>query len=210
MKLPSFNYEKQKWGRGVRFLAGVDEVGRGAFAGPVVAAAVIFSTDINFTFNDVGLQKVRDSKTVPEKEREELSIKIKKHALSYSIAKINVSKIDKYGVGKCAQLAFAKAIKNLKIQPEHILIDAFYIKALDKSIQTPIIKGDTLSFSISAASIIAKVYRDNLMKKLAKKYPQYNLAKHKGYGTKEHRQLIKKHGLSQIHRKSFRFANSQF
>lgn len=203
MKLPSFKYEEEKWGRGVRFLAGVDEVGRGSFAGPVVAAAVIFAPDINLTFNDVGLQKVRDSKTVPEKEREELATKIKKHALCYAIAKISVEKIDRYGVGKCAQLAFAKAIKNLKIQPEHILIDAFYIKALDKSIQTPIVKGDTLSFSISAASIIAKVYRDNLMKKLAKKYPEYNLAKHKGYGTKEHRALIKKHGLSQIHRKSF-------
>lgn len=203
MKTPTFEYEKKQWGRGVKFIAGVDEVGRGSFAGPVVAAAVVFDARVEATFNDIGLGKVRDSKLLQEKQREILAKLIKKHALSYCISEIGVARINKHGIGKCSQYAFRKALKGLKAKPEHILIDAFFVKYIQKGKQTPIIKGDQKCFSIAAASIIAKVHRDNLMKKLAKKYKHYKLDKHKGYGTKEHRDLIKKHGISKIHRVAF-------
>lgn len=200
---PTFEYENKQWGRGVHFIAGIDEVGRGSWVGPVVAAAVIFDKSIEVTFNDVGLGNVKDSKLLTENHREKLAELIKKHALAYAIGEISLTRINKYGIGKSSQYAFRKAIKGLKIEPQHILIDAFYIKYLKKKAQTPIIKGDQKCFSIAAASIIAKVYRDNLMKDLHTKYPKWKIDKHKGYGTKEHRELIKKYGLSKIHRTSF-------
>jgi ribonuclease HII len=194
---PTFEYEKKLWKQGLQFIAGVDEVGRGCFAGPVVAAAVILPS--NFSATD----KINDSKKLTPKVRNELAVIIQKHALSYSIAEISVETINEKGIGKAAQQAFFKSVLDLQTQPEHILVDAFVIEGLDKSIQTPIIYGDSLSISIAAASIIAKVYRDKLMEELHEKFVVYDFFTNKGYGTKKHREAIGKYGLCELHRKSF-------
>lgn len=200
---PTFTFEKKLWDLGVRHVAGVDEVGRGPLAGPVVSAAVVFDPNVVNTFNDIGLGNVDDSKRLRPKEREVLSKIILKHALYYSISEISVSRINKQGVGKCSQFAFRKAVRGLGVIPNHILIDAFYIKNLPKKDQTPIIKGDQKCFSIAAASIIAKVYRDALMQKLHLKFPKYRFDLHKGYGTALHIKNIKTYGLSKVHRTNF-------
>jgi ribonuclease HII len=194
---PTFEFEEQLWLQGLRHIAGVDEVGRGCFAGPVVAAAVIMPQGFNVT------DEIDDSKKLPAKVRKELSAIIKQHALAYAIAEVPVAIINSIGIGKAAQVAFVKAVQGLTVQPEHILIDAFIIQALKKVKQTAIIHGDGLSISIAAASIIAKVYRDDLMEKLHDKYKEYDFFSNKGYGTKKHRDAIGKYGLCDLHRTSF-------
>lgn len=194
---PTFEYENQLWKQGLQYIAGVDEVGRGCFAGPVVAAAVIMPQ--GFTATD----EINDSKQLAPKVRKELAGIIQKHALAFSIAEVSVSIINSIGIGKAAQKAFVKAVTGLKIVPEHVLIDAFIIKDLRKIKQTPIIHGDCLSISVAAASIIAKVYRDELMERFHPKYKVYDFFSNKGYGTKKHRDAIGKYGLCNLHRKSF-------
>jgi len=194
---PTFEYEKELWKQGLRYIAGIDEVGRGCFAGPIVAAAVILPQGFNLT------NKIDDSKKLHPKVRNELSVIIKKYALCYSIAEVSVGVINTIGIGKAAQRAFRKTIQDLTIKPEHILIDAFLINGISKKKQTPLIYGDSLSISIAAASILAKVYRDKLMEKLHEKYSVYDFFSNKGYGTKKHRDAIGKHGLCDLHRTSF-------
>lgn len=196
-KKPTFREENALWKRGYKFVAGIDEVGRGAFAGPVVVGAVVFPR--NFSPTD----GINDSKLLKPRRREFLSHIIKKEAHCFAIAEISVWAINKYGVGKATQMGFRKAVKLLAMKPDYVLIDAFYIKHLSRKNQKPIKKGDQKSISIAAASIIAKVHRDKIMKKLSVKYPQYKLAKNKGYGTREHQKALKKFGLSKIHRTSF-------
>lgn len=197
MIFPTLDIEKKLWNSGYSMVCGVDEVGRGSFAGPVCVGAVIFPRDCEI------IKGVADSKLLAPRQREELAIRIKNQAISWAVAEISISIINKVGIGKATQVAFRKAIKLLSKPPDFILIDAFYIKHLNRKRQKAIKDGDTICASISAASIIAKVYRDKLMKKLSKIYPQYGFAKHKGYGTKKHQEAIKKYGLSKIHRKSF-------
>lgn len=194
---PTLNFERELWNSNYKFVCGLDEVGRGCFAGPVIVGAVIFPPDISL------LEGVMDSKMLKPRQRERLVKTIKSLAIAWSIAEISVRNINKVGIGKAAQMGFRKAIKDLQINPDYILIDAFYVKHLNRKKQKPIIKGDQQSLTIAAASIIAKVYRDKLMKKLHWKYPEYGFAKHKGYGTKKHQEAIKKYGLTRIHRKSF-------
>jgi ribonuclease HII len=195
--LPTLNLENSLWNSGFSYIAGLDEVGRGSFAGPVVVGAVIFPKNCKL------LDGVADSKLLKPEKREELDPLIKKLAVSWSIAEVGVETINKLGIGKATQLAFKKAVELLKTPPDFILIDAFLIDGITPSIQRAVMSGDKICASISAASIIAKVYRDDLMRRLSTKYPQYGLDKHKGYGTQFHRDAIKKHGLSEIHRKSF-------
>lgn len=193
----SSEIESKLWEKGFKSICGIDEVGRGCFAGPVVAGAVIFSNDC------VLPEGIADSKLLKPRQREKLAISIKRCALAWAIAEITVDKINKFGIGKATQMAFRKVIKNLDKKPDFVLIDAFYIKHFNRKNQKPIKDGDKISASIAAASIIAKVYRDKLMKKLHKKYPQFGFSKHKGYGTKFHQEAIRKYGLSRIHRRSF-------
>ncbi len=200
MTKPSFDEEKLFWGQGFTHIAGVDEVGRGCFAGPVVAAAVILPPG---TRQHPAMQEVNDSKKLSAQKRGELSAIIKECALAYSIAEVSVGVINQVGIGKATQQAFVNAIGNLKIKPDHILIDAFYIQALSRHNQKPIVHGDGISISIAAASIIAKVYRDALMQNLHEQYISYDFFTNKGYGTKKHREAIKEFGLSDLHRKSF-------
>jgi ribonuclease HII len=196
-KKPTFEYESHLWDQGLHSIAGVDEVGRGCFAGPVVAAAVILTPQ--FPAKD----RVNDSKKLSPKIREELTKIIKEYAVAFSIAEVSVSVINKIGIGKAAQQAFVNAVNGLETDPEHILIDGFMISALQKAKQTAIIHGDGISISIAAASIIAKVYRDELMQQLHPHYEVYDFFTNKGYGTKKHRDAIGKYGLCDLHRTSF-------
>lgn len=197
MNLPTFEHESKYWNRGLHYVAGVDEVGRGCFAGPVVAAAVILPSTFNAS------NEIDDSKRLTPQKRNKLAEIIKKHALAYSIAEISVQIINEVGIGKAAQQAFTKAVMGLKNAPQHILVDAFRISSFAPHIQTPIIHGDRISISIAAASIIAKVYRDEYMQKLHNKYKTYDFFTNKGYGTKKHREAITKFGLCEQHRTSF-------
>lgn len=197
MILPTLNFEKELWNKGYSKVCGIDEVGRGCFAGPVVAGAVIFPKDIILP------EGIADSKLLKPRQREKLELRIKNQALAWSVSEISVGHINKVGIGKATQMAFRKALKLLDKSADFVLIDAFNIRHLNRKKQKAIKKGDRVCASISAASIIAKVYRDRLMKTLHKKYPQYGFAKHKGYGTKLHQKAIKKYGLCRIHRKSF-------
>jgi ribonuclease HII len=197
MIFPTLEIEQSLWNSGYNFICGLDEVGRGCFAGPVVVGAVIFPKNCDL------LSGIADSKLLKPQIREKLTIEIKKYALSWSIAEISVLDINQVGIGKATQMAFRKAVKSLSKLPDFLLIDAFFIEHINKRKQRPIKDGDKICASISAASIIAKVYRDDLMTKLHLKFPEYGFDKHKGYGTKEHREAIKKYGLSKLHRKSF-------
>lgn len=197
MKLPTFTEEQLLWQQGHNYIAGVDEVGRGCFAGPVVTAAVILPPHFS------SIKPVNDSKVLSAKIRKELAEVIKRQALAFAIAEVSVLVINKIGIGKATQQAFRSAIKKLTKKPDYILIDAFYIKHLSRKKQKPIIHGDSISISIAAASILAKVYRDTKMALLHNKFPEYDFATNKGYGTKKHQAAIKQYGLSTLHRTSF-------
>lgn len=194
---PTFDEENILWNNGITHVAGVDEVGRGAFAGPVVTAAVILPRDFPV---DIG---IHDSKLVKKEKREELAEIIKENAVSYAITEVCVPCINEEGIGKSTQKSFRHSIMNLSIPPDFILMDAFFITGITPDIQKPIIKGDQKSLSIAAASIIAKVYRDTLMEQLDLQFPDYQFGTHKGYGTALHRSAIKNYGLTSLHRTSF-------
>ncbi len=197
MKSPAgFDYEAKLWGRGISVLAGIDEVGRGAWAGPVVAAAVVFPPSSKPNY------ELFDSKLLPPKQREILAGKIRQSA-DTGIGVVGVPTINNVGIGRSTQRAFKKAIRALSDDCQYYLIDAFYIRHWARENQLPIKKGDRFCASIAAASIIAKVYRDSLMCALAKKYPLYGFDVHKGYGTRFHQEAIRKYRLSGVHRKSF-------
>lgn len=197
MVTPTLDLETKLWNKGYTRVCGLDEVGRGSFAGPICVGAVIFPQDIQL------IEGLADSKLLKPRQRESLAKDIKSQALGWAVSEIGVAAINKVGIGKASQMAFRKALRILSIQADFVLIDAFYIRYLNRKRQKAVKDGDTICASISAASIIAKVYRDKLMKKLSKKYPKYGFGKHKGYGTKLHQEAIKNSGLSKIHRRSF-------
>ena len=173
-------------------IAGVDEVGRGAIAGPVIAAAVILKKDI---------EGLKDSKKISEKKRIELSNKIKKYSY-FAIGSASHKEIDKFNILNASLLAMKRAILNLPIKPTKILVDGIHKPNLDIEMEV-IIGGDSLIKQISAASIIAKVYRDNLMYKFDKKFSVYGFKNNKGYGTKQHYSSLEINGHSTIHRRTF-------
>ncbi len=177
-------------------VAGIDEAGRGPLAGPVVASAVILQPGLF-------INGLRDSKEVPEEERKRLFLDITGSSSNIGIGIINADIIDKINILKSTRLAMEKAVKNLPRPPDILLIDAVSLPGL-KIIQKSIIKGESVSASIAAASIIAKTVRDDIMLTYHEKYPHYNFKNHKGYSTKEHMELIRLHGPCLIHRKTFR------
>lgn len=187
-------YERHARSLGATRIAGVDEVGRGALFGPVVAAAVILPEQIALT----GL---RDSKQLRPKDRERLAEQIEGCALALSIAAVDAATIDRVNIYQATRLAMLEAVSGLAPAPDHLLIDAM---RLDHPCpQTSIVYGDSLSLSIAAASVVAKVYRDRLMCELDAEYPEYGLAAHKGYGTARHRAALREHGATPLHRQSF-------
>ena len=193
---PDNSYEKEYWKRNL-LVAGIDEAGRGPLAGPVVAAAVVLRND--FPIN-IG---INDSKLLNEKLRDEYYQLIQNEAIAVGVCSVDNSVIDDINILKSTMLAMEKAVDKLKVKPEHLLIDGNYYK--NKVINyTTIVYGDSKSISIAAASIIAKVTRDKWMTNEADKlYPEYEFAKHKGYATAKHIELIKKYGACPIHRRSF-------
>ena len=188
-------YETALHEQGIQYVAGVDEVGRGPLAGPVVTAAVILPAD----FDVLG---VDDSKKLSEKKREELFEIIKEKAICYAIGMADEKRIDEINILEATKEAMGKAIHSLEIQPEHILIDALTLKNVDIP-QTGIVKGDATSVSIAAASILAKVTRDRMMVDYEETYPGYGFAQNKGYGTKAHYDGLDQYGITPIHRRSF-------
>lgn len=213
MRFPDFSFEKSLYKKGYKFVAGVDEVGRGCFAGPIVTGCVIFPGDSGFEIPDSIV--INDSKKMSPRQREKSSVWIKDRSLAWGIGEVSAGKINKVGMGKAAKIAFRKAISNARKRLgkpiDYLLADAFFVPyvpglpAKRRRRQLAIVNGDEKSVSIAAASIVAKVYRDNLMLCLSKrpKYRKYGWGRNKGYGTKEHQNAIKKHGITRQHRKQF-------
>ncbi len=224
MKLPDFSLERRLWRKGFKAVAGVDEVGRGCFAGPVVAAAVAFAPikNLKFKIKNYGI-RIDDSKKLRPKQREKAEKWIKENALSWGIGEASATLINRIGMARATNAAFRRAIINCKLSIDYLLIDAFYIPYVNgiqmprknarknhasrdsRARQKAITHGDEKSLSIAAASIIAKVYRDKIMLGLSKqsKYKKYGWGRNKGYGTREHQGAIRKHGLTRYHRKAF-------
>lgn len=201
MKVPTKNnvnlyqYEEQLEDLGIKYIAGVDEVGRGPLAGPVVVAAVILPLNLR-------IKGINDSKKLSLKKRNELYEIILNEALAVNVSFIDERVIDEINIYEATKKGMLEAISGLKIKPEHVLIDAMPLRELAIA-HTSIIHGDALSASIGAASIIAKVTRDEYMDKMDIKYPNYGFKHHKGYCTKEHLEALEKYGPCEIHRKSF-------
>lgn len=191
-KMKEFEY--QYW-KDYDYICGIDEVGRGPLAGPVMAAAVIFPKDVNLLY-------LNDSKQLSEKKREELYEEIKATAISYAVGIADVATIDEINILQADYVAMRQAISKLSVVPEILLNDAVTIPSVNQP-QVPIIKGDTKSISIAAASILAKVERDRLMCVYDELYPQYGFARNKGYGSAEHIEAIRKYGPCDIHRRTF-------
>ena len=194
--MPDYEYEKAAVSSGFNTVCGVDEAGRGPLAGPVCAAAVILPTD-------TVIEGLDDSKKLSEKKRERLYDEITEKAVAYCVAYGTLEEIESVNILEATFIAMNRAIDGLKVKPDFAIIDG---NRVPKGIKIPcatLVKGDSKSMSVAAASILAKVTRDRLMLTYDEKYPQYNFKKHKGYGTKEHTELLKQYGPSPIHRLSF-------
>ncbi len=189
--------ERELYKQGYTWIAGADEVGRGPLAGPVVCAAVIMPSD-----PALYIEGIDDSKKLSAKKREELSEKIKAVAVAYHIAEVDNVTIDEMNILQATRLCMKNAVEGLSVPPDFLLTDGNMTIAVETE-QRAVVHGDALSYSIGAASILAKVYRDALMDEYAKKYPYYAFEKNKGYGTKAHTDGIREHGICTIHRKTF-------
>lgn len=196
MKSNLLKYEKELYKNNITLIAGVDEAGRGPLCGPVVAGAVILP--VNYK-----LEGLTDSKQLSEKKREEYFKILQKEAISIGVGIVEAKEIDEINILEASRKAMYIALNNLEVTPQYILSDAMSLDDIDIP-SRPIIHGDALSLSIAAASVVAKVTRDHIMYELDKKYPEYNFKKHKGYPTKEHLNLIKKYGIMEEYRVSYK------
>ena len=187
-------YERSIWEKGYTLIAGIDEAGRGPLAGPVVSACVVFPPSFF-------LEGVYDSKAVPADKMETLYGKIISSCVCWAVGMADHQEIDQINIYQAAKLSMMRALEGLSVRPDYVLVDAMKLDA--SSPVESIIKGDQKSFTIAAASIIAKVTRDRLMRKLHEEYPQYGWDRNKGYPTEEHREAVKKHGFSPYHRRTF-------
>lgn len=196
---PTLDIERALWANGALWIAGIDEAGRGALAGPVAAGAVILPQIKNFTSE---LKGVRDSKKMTPAQRKYWNLTIREAAVSYGVGLASAKEIDTLGINPATKLAARRAIKALSVVPDHLLIDHFQLPGFQIS-QTSLPKGDVISLSIAAASVLAKTTRDALLCELDIQYPGYEFNKHKGYGTAAHMDAIMTYGSTPEHRKSF-------
>ena len=193
--MPNFEYEEKRYAEGYVAVCGCDEAGRGPLCGPVVAAAVILPLGIE-------IEGLNDSKKLTEKKREKLFDVIKEKAVAYAIAEATPEEIDEINILNASMLAMRRAVDALSVKADFALIDGNCSRGFKIPTET-VVKGDSKSYSIAAASILAKVTRDRGCIELDKEYPEYNIAKHKGYPTKDHMDAVRKYGPSKIHRRSF-------
>lgn len=197
----SFAIERQYWQREIEFVAGLDEVGMGAWAGPVVAGAVVFQKTDRVMRDMKSL--IRDSKMLSAPQRETAAAWVQENALTWAVGEASVAEIYDLNILQAARVAMRRAVEQLAQKPGILLVDGRG-EAIHPMIPSErIIKGDQKSFSIAAASILAKVHRDQLMRTLAKQYPQYGFERHKGYGSKEHQEALKAHGACICHRAAY-------
>lgn len=192
-----FDLEEQARIEGYRFIAGVDEVGRGCLAGPVVAAACILDPETPVPFG------LNDSKKLSQKRREEIAAELCETAIAYAVAEVNSEEIDTINILEATKKAMVLALNDLQPKPDYALIDAVRLREITIP-QKSIIKGDSISYSIAAASVIAKTYRDALMTKYDAEFPEYGFAGHKGYGSAKHFAALREHGPCPIHRLTFK------
>ena len=193
--MPSYEYESNAINEGYTYVCGCDEAGRGPLCGPVVAAAVILPMGLE-------IEGINDSKKLTEKKREKLYDVIIEKTIAYGIAEATPNEIDEINILNASMLAMKRAVDALKIKADFALIDGNCSRGFNIPTKT-VVKGDSLSYSIAAASILAKVTRDRICVELDKEYPQYNIAKHKGYPTKDHMDAVRKYGPAPIYRKTF-------
>lgn len=195
VKIPTFHEERALFDSGITLIAGVDEAGSGCWAGPIFAAAVILPLNSR-------IKLIRDSKTLSAGQRGRVVEMIKKNSAAWAVGSASPSEIDEMNIRAAGALAMRRAIEGLSVEPEFLLVDAFYIPDCPIR-QKAIIKGDSIVKSVAAASVLAKVARDRLMKEMEEVYPGYGFAKHKGYGTDEHRRALAELGPCGIHRMSY-------
>lgn len=195
---PTLDYEKELWNKGFSLIGGIDEAGRGCWAGPVVAAVVILSKDHKQIIG------VTDSKLLSEKKRKELYEAITESALDFGVGIVSHRVIDEVGILNATKLAAKEAVSMTKKAPNYLLTDALDLSKQLEIKQEQFIKGDQKIYTISCASIIAKVTRDNLMTSLSGEYKKYQFDLHKGYGTALHMKMLQEYGISEIHRKSYK------
>lgn len=199
IETPSLRLERELWASGVKFIGGVDEAGRGALAGPVMAGVVILP---NNSYLRLTLSGVRDSKQMTPRQRGVWALKIKEIALSWAVGAASADEIDSIGILPATRLAVTRAIQSLALMPEFLLMDYLHWPGLPNP-HRMMPKGERQSLSIACASVLAKTERDSEMERLDEQYPGYGLSKHKGYGTTLHRAAIREKGYSPIHRQTF-------
>ena len=192
---PTQAEERALWALGHQYVAGVDEVGRGSWAGPIVAGAVILPPDFD-------PKVVRDSKTLSPKQREKMFVYITRGAVAWAAGVVSAEEIDREGISAANTKAMILALERLPVTPDAVLVDAVRLRFREKPVKA-VIRGDATILAIAAGSIVAKVVRDTLMQGEHRLYPAYGLAGHKGYGTKDHEAALRTHGLTPIHRRSF-------
>lgn len=203
-QIPTFDFEQQYWQQGILHVAGIDEVGMGALAGPVVAGAVVFDGSVASNITDlISEVAIRDSKTLSAKQREKAVLWIQEHALAFAIGEASVAEIFSLNIRLASHLAMQRAVQALAQTPDIYLIDGNPVQINATVPAINVIKGDSLCYSIAAASILAKVHRDNLMHQLHEQYPAYNFAGNKGYGSASHLMALKELGATQHHRAGY-------
>ncbi len=197
---PNLEFEQALWRQGFRHVAGLDEAGRGALAGPVYAAAVILPPESDGITQ--GLAGIRDSKQLSPQQRERLAPIIQSWALAWNVGWAEAAEVDKLGIASASRLAFCRALEGLRMPAEYLLLDYFRLPEVELT-QTALVKGDQRSLSIACASILAKTTRDAYMCVQEEQYPGYGFAQHKGYGTAKHRAALELLGTCPLHRRSF-------
>jgi ribonuclease HII len=201
---PDLSFERPLWEAGVRFVAGIDEAGRGALAGPVAAGVVILPGEVKIIEN---LRGITDSKQMTPAQREEASPRIREAALAWAVGFAHPEEIDTLGIIAATRLAIQRAVENLPLSPDHLLLDCLFLPE-NPLPQTSLIKGDCRSLSIAAASVLAKTSRDAVLRSADADFPGYGFALHKGYGTAAHRKTLCRLGPCALHRRSFRWQDT--